>query len=174
MILRMELEDYVGKKITFEQLSRRARRILAERTNERIMEILNEGAIEIRNRIIEGMRDSPPTGRLYFRRRAIKSGKNKGKSKVIFHRASSPGNYPRVDYGALVRSIGIDARPDEVEVGSRITKPAYPKYLEDGTKKKKMKARPWLRPSYNKEIPKIKRRLAMVLRRSAGDFLRGL
>jgi len=163
-VLRTELRDYAGHRITFDQLGKRARRTLAERTSRRCMEILNEGAVNIRNLIIQGMRDSPPTGKLYFRRR------NK-KGKAIYHRASSPGNYPRVDTGALVRSIGIDARPWEVEVGSRITQPAYPLWLEKGTDK--MEPRPWMAPSFKREEPKLKRRIEMVLRRSANDFLRG-
>lgn len=160
-VLTMELKDFAGRKITFEQLSRRSRRILAERSRNRSMDVLNEGAKNIRNTIIQGMRDSPPTGKLYFRTKAKKK-----------HRASAPGNYPRVDSGALVQSIGIDARLFEVEVGSRITSPAYPKWLEKGTDK--MEPRPWLDRSLQAHDTEIKRDIMEVLRRSAREFKGGL
>lgn len=163
-MLAMELKDFAGRKITFNELGRRAQRILARRSVDRCMDVLNEGAINIRNVIVQGMRDSPPTGKLYAR------GKTK-KGKRKYHRASSAGNYPRVDSGGLVRSIGIDARFDEVEVGSRITDPPYPGFLEKGTDK--MEARPWLERSSDKEKPDIKRNLMEVLRQSARDFRSG-
>lgn len=164
-ILAAELEDFAGKKITFDELGKRSKRILAERSIDKSMDVLNQGAINIRNIIIKGMRDSPPTGKLYRR------GRNK-KGKSIYHRASSPGNYPRVDRpGGMVQSIGIDASLFEVEVGSRITKPQYPLWLEKGTDK--MEARPWLEPSFDDEEPKIKQDIREVLRQSAEDFKRG-
>lgn len=167
MSIQIELQDYAGRKITFDELSKRAKRILVKQTKERCWEVLNEGAINVRNNIIQGMRNSPPTGKLYFRgMRSVK-----GKTKPVFHRASSPGNYPRVDSGGLVQSIHMSRGIDEIEVGSRITSPAYPVFLEKGTDT--MEARPWLEPSFDKEELKIKRRLQMVLRRAASDYVRG-
>jgi hypothetical protein len=91
------------------------------------------GANEIRNRIINSMDTTPKTGRTYRR----------GKK---FHIASSPGNPPAVDNSNLKGSILMDVRlPGEVEVGSTITEPPYPTYLEEGTSK--MKKRPWLEPA---------------------------
>lgn len=163
-ILKVEMKDYAGRKITFNELSKRAQRKLGRRTIERGMQILDEGAVNIRNSIIQGMRSSPSTGMLYYRRRGKKG-------KPIYHRASSPGNYPRVDGGGLVSSISIDRNTNTIEVGSRITKPAYPEWLEKGTDK--MEARPWLQPSADPEKARIKKRMSMVLRRSAADFVRG-
>lgn len=167
MSIEIELRDYAGRKITFDELSKKSRRILAKRTVERLWDIVQEGAINIRNNIIVGIRDSPPTGKLYFR--GFKKDK-KGKAKPIWHRASSPGNYPRTDSGDLVRSIKMDTGVLEVEVGSQITQPPYPLYLEKGTDI--MEPRPWLGPSFNKEEKKLKRRMDMVMRRSAADFVR--
>ena len=93
------------------------------------------GANEIRNRIINSMDTTPKTGRTYPRW--------KGKK---FHIASSPVNPPAVDTCNLKQSIMMDARlPWEVEVGSTITEPPYPIYLEEGTSR--MKKRPWLQPA---------------------------
>lgn len=161
-VLTMELKDFAGNRITFEEFGRRTQRILSKRSIDRCMDVLNEGAINVRNTIIQGMRDSPPTGKLYRRT----------KKRKVFHRASSAGNYPRVDTGALVNSIGIDARPYEIEVGSRITDPPYPMFLEKGTDK--MEARPWLGRSLDKNKPEIKRDLMEALRQSARDFKRGV
>lgn len=163
ILFRQELEDFAHRKITFEQVSKRMKRKLVEKSLDRCMDILNEGAINLRNDIILSMRNSPPTGKLYTR--------TSKKGHVVRHRASSPGNPPRPDTGALIRSIGIDTHPDYIEVGSRITKPNYPLFLEQGTPK--MEARPWLEPAFKKEEPKLKRRLVMVLQRAAADFARG-
>lgn len=63
------------------------------------------------------------------------------------HHPSLPGNAPAVDTGLLRQSVthSIDvSRKGEVTgyVGSVITDPPYPLYLEFGTSK--MKPRPWL------------------------------
>lgn len=98
------------------------------------------GANKIRNTIILSMRNTPKTGTHYKR----------GKKT---HIASSPGNAPAIDSGDLIKSIIFDAREWEVEVGSIIETPAYPTFLELGTKK--MKARPWLGPAVTKEEDEI-------------------
>ncbi len=179
--MKMELEDYARRKVTFAQVGKSLRRQLGERKLERCMEVLTEEAIGARNRIIEGMRNSPPIGRRYFKRL------NK-RGKPLYHIASGPGYPPRVDTGGLVASIGVDVRDLEVEVGSRISVLArkhgknlnwrYPAFLETGTKK--MAARPWLNPVINGgkgtgegTIKRIDRRIQMVLQRAANDLLRG-
>uniref|UniRef100_A0A6M3IUY4 Putative tail protein n=1 Tax=viral metagenome TaxID=1070528 RepID=A0A6M3IUY4_9ZZZZ len=101
------------------------------------------GANELRNRIINSMDTTPKTGRTYPRWGGKK-----------FHIASSPGNPPAVDTGNLKQSIIMDARlPGEVEVGSTITEPPYPAYLEEGTSR--MAARPWLEPALDAVTPRI-------------------
>jgi len=65
---------------------------------------LVQGANNIRNEMINSMRRTPKTGKRY------KRGKR-------WHIASSEGNAPAVDTGQLLRSIVMDVRADEVEVG---------------------------------------------------------
>ncbi len=117
---------------------------VANEIPEQITKRLTLGAISIRNTIIDLMTHTPKTGRIY----------KKGKG-GRFHIASSPGNAPAVDSGALRGSLIFDVRNLEVEVGSIIgnKKGNYPLYLEEGTKK--MEARPWLAPAvkeHEKEI----------------------
>lgn len=153
-----ELRDFAGRKIMFNDLSKRAQRILGRKNLDKVRDALEDGALSIRNTIITGMRDSPPTGKLYRRGKKV-------------HRASSPGNFPRVDSGGLVGSIGVDVRHSEVEVGSRITDPAYPIMLEKGTDK--MKPRPWLERSFKSRQFKIHNSVMQILRKSAEEFTRG-
>ena len=99
------------------------------------------GANDIRNTIILSMRNTPRETGKHYRR-----GKN-------IHIASSPGNPPAIDSGDLIKSILFDVRPMEIEVGSIIDIPPYPRYLEEGTEK--MKARPWLEPAVEKHHKEI-------------------
>lgn len=101
---------------------------------------LVRGAVNIRNAILKSMRDTPKTGRHY--RRGKKT-----------HVASSPGNPPAIDSGDLIKSVIFDVRPMEIEVGSIISIPPYPRYLEEGTEK--MEARPWLGPAVEKHTEEI-------------------
>ena len=169
MIFSIAIRDNNGRKMTFGQLSKRIQRNVLDRSMERVKKVLDTGAVNIRNIIIAGMRDSPPTGKLYSR------GTNK-KGKKKHHRASSPGNYPRVDSGGMIRSIKVDSRLFEVEVGSRISDPAYPVYLEEGTEEKgavKMEPRPWLECSFKKEEPRIEHKVNDAIRKTIYEFTRG-
>jgi len=109
--------------------------------------------IDIRNDSIRSMRKT-------LRVTRYKAGLSRRKGKAVtfnwmrggkVHIPSSPGNPPAVDTGDLVRSIKVDTRQGmvltdfEVEVGSNISKPPYPRWLEEGTKR--MKPRPWLWPA---------------------------
>jgi hypothetical protein len=170
--IRMELMDYAGRKLEFRELSQKTKRLLSDQATGRCMEVLMEGANEIRNEIILSMRNTLRTsklaghgvGKLYS-----KGYKNK-KGKLMMHRASVPGFPPAPDSGDLIRSIIVDARLTEVEVGSTITNPAYPRWLEDGTKR--MKARPWLAPAAAKWEPRIKMAMRRVLRETAEEYSR--
>ena len=66
-----------------------------------------------------------------------------------YHHPSVPGSAPAVDSGTMKNSITheIHISGDSVSgaVGSTITNPPYPSYLETGTSK--MAERPWLLPS---------------------------
>lgn len=75
---------------------------------------------------------------------------------------SQPGNPPFRQTGNLFRSIGYEMRGHTAVVGSGIGSgpkdPGYAVYLEFGTKK--MSARPWLRPTYWKQLGTIRRILS--------------
>ncbi len=143
------------------ELRRFSKRIQNQIENEAFPDIRQavlEGAIETRNDIILSMRNSPATGKRYSR----------GGGKV--HIASSPGNPPRVDTGNLIGSIIMDDRVDEFEVGSIISDPPYPEYLEDGTKK--MKARPWLTGPFEVNKEKVERDVVRVVERAISRVVR--
>jgi hypothetical protein len=89
--------------------------------------------------------------------RGPKTGRQYGK-----HQASAPGEAPATNTGRLIQSIlwqlghqGISA-----EVGSPLD---YASYLETGTKR--MAARPWLRPAYDKHIDAIVADVTQVLKK---------
>lgn len=122
-------------------------------TPERIQkEVRNElitTATRIRNHIIRSMRSTPRitrpkknkvTGSSFGNYNWISGGK--------LHIPSSPGYAPAVDTGDLIKSIKMDVRPNEVEVGSNLAGKdgKYPVFLEYGTKF--MEARPWLEPAF--------------------------
>ncbi|RJX18959.1 MAG: hypothetical protein C4575_09280 [Desulforudis sp.] len=118
----------------------------------RVMKALVLLALDLRNEMIHSMQHSLRTGRHYRRRKGDRRGK-------FDHIASSPGNPPRPDTGELLRSIIMEARPSDlaVEVGSNITKPPYPAYLEEGTGR--VAPRPFLAPAMDKLRSKIERRI---------------
>lgn len=166
--VQSELRDYAGREITFKELGDRAKNLLGRQAVDRVMDILVIGANEMRNDIMRSMRNTRVTsaaagkaGRLYSK------GYNK-KGKRVMHRASAPGYPPAVDNSDLIRSIIVDARWAEVEVGSIITNPAYPLWLENGTKE--MAARPWLEPARRRNDPRIKMAVRRVLRQIAAEM----
>lgn len=160
--VQAELRDFANRVITFRELGQKTLRVLGNRAETRVMKIMVEGANEIRNDIILGMRNTPKTGKIYGK------GYKNPKGKPVMHRASSPGWPPAVDTGDLLRSIIVDARWAEVEVGSIITNPAYPKFLEEGTRN--MDARPWLWPAKTRNIPRIKAAMTRALREIADEM----
>ncbi len=97
------------------------------------------GANDIRNTILRSMQSTTRAPWFYWR------GKKPGRKK---HHPSVPGNPPAIDSGDLIKSILFDVRKMEIEVGSIIIKPPYPRFLEESTEK--MEARPWLNPAVEK------------------------
>lgn len=164
--VQANLLDYAGRVTSFADLGVSIKKGLGIGMKGRLMTVMTEGAVEIRNEIVLSMRNSPATGKLYLR--GYRQTK-KGGQRPVFHRASQPGFAPRPDSGDLIRSIIMDARMTEVEVGSVITDPPYPRWLEEGTQK--MEARPWLWPAQTKVMPKLKVNLRRVLN-SAGQEMR--
>lgn len=140
-------------------------------------EIENEiitGANNIRNRIILSMRNTPRTGRINKR---IKKGSRKRDGVRIFKsanviRRSSPGNPPAPDFGDLIGRIIVNKRLSrgEVEVGAGRTSAKgkallYAPHLEKGTEN--MKARPFLEPAADIEIPIIEKNIFIAVKDKA-------
>lgn len=161
--ISQELRDYAGRIITFEEMSVSTKRILGRYARGRVMDELTSGAIEIRNEIVMSMRNSPAAGKRY------RIGTNK-RGKGVYHRASAPGNPPRPNSGDLIRSIVMDVRWIEVEVGSDITKPAYPAILEKGSPKTGLLPRPWLKPAVDRWLPRINFNMRRVQRDVANEI----
>ena len=55
---------------------------------------------------------------------------------------SLPGEYPKKLSGKLQRSMAFTVVGDVLTIGSTLTKPNYPRFLQNGTRK--MAARPWM------------------------------
>lgn len=115
-----------------------------------IRDELKTTAVFIRNHIIRSMRKTPRITRLKSRSNSNAlnpSGNFNWMSGGKLHIPSSPGYAPAVDTGDLIKSIKMDVRINEIEVGSNLTgkKGKYPVFLEYGTKN--MEARPWLGPA---------------------------
>lgn len=94
-------------------------------------------------------------------RRSIQRGGRSGAPYVRYQPrregvASAPGEPPKTDTGRLVSSIFAEVLPSglEAEVGTTIK---YGKFLEFGTSK--MGARPWLHPAFERQKPRIRKRL---------------
>jgi HK97 gp10 family phage protein len=156
-----ELRDFAGRTITFDELGMKTKAFLGRKAYSRCMDVIVAGAVEMRNEIVLSMRNSPATGKLY------KVGTNK-RGKGGLRRASQPMMPPRPNTGDLIRSIIMDVRHSEIEIGSNITKPAYPKFLENGTKF--MEPRPWLDPAVRKIVPKVNAALTKAMRDVASEY----
>ncbi len=115
-------------------------------------DILIDGVTKIKNDIIKSMQN---TKRRHFAYTVKREGKE--------HWPSAPNNPPAIDSGDLLKSIQIDVRNMEVEIGSDITKPPYPLYLEFGTKR--MTKRPWLNPAVDRGLPGITKNLINRIKR---------
>ena len=142
-------------------ISKRMQKRLSKKGEDDLLDVLIDGGNDIRNTAIAGMQSSPPTGKLYT-----------GGGRSAPHRASSPGEFPRVDTGDLLRSIIVEDRINEIEVGSIITDPPYPQWLEDGTDI--MEPRPWLAPAITAHEDDIRARAGGALDNVVRGFGRGL
>lgn len=76
---------------------------------------------------------------------------------------SAPGEPPKTDTGRLVASIDIETDTDRLgaAVGTGLR---YGRYLEFGTRK--MAARPWLFPTFERLKPVITKRIANAIRKA--------
>ena len=180
--IKTEAKDLHGRSTSFAAFGDRLRKISVYGITE-LYDVLVTGGHNIRNRMISSMKSSPAgrsTSGFKLKWRAV--GWHKVKAKV--HAPSKPGNAPRPHTGDSIRSINVNERIKEsaVEVGSTITKPNYPKFLEFGVKntyvrqrdntrverggrgKWRIQPRPWAKPAYDMYEPEIKMNLMRSLR----------
>lgn len=126
---------------------------------KKMQSALLRGAIRIHKNITLSMRNTARASHFYMR-----GGKK--------HYPSAEGNPPAIDRGGLVGSLKFDATERDMRVGSTITNPNYPKFLEEGTKK--MKKRPWLEPAYEAEVPGIVEILGGIFPGVVGTIFRSV
>jgi hypothetical protein len=102
---------------------------------------LSDASDTLREIAITSIQNSPGGGRVY-------------KRGSVTHVASKPGDYPKTDTGDLVRNITKEKEGDEhYTVGSRKGAP-HGYDLEFGTRR--TQPRPWLAPSFEKMLRKLK------------------
>lgn len=114
---------------------------IAKDMNKVVMDSLIISANDIRNEMINGIRNTSRES--YYYKRGTK-----------VHYPSKPGNFPAPDTSDLITSIDIAIMKSAVEIGPTITQPNYPKYLEDGTEK--MRKRPYVEPTFDRMESKVK------------------
>jgi len=169
----VEVKDFEKIRIRLDDMSRHL--------TEELLDELEDGALQIRNRIIRSIQQSP----------ADPSRPYTAGGKKAYR--SQPGKPPKVDTGAMLASIRSHSKigkdKAEIRVGSWLNKTKgakYPAYLESGTRgvllsKRSgargaggMKARPWLEPAMEKEWPGIKRRLSEIMGQEIKRATRGV
>ena len=125
---------------------------VGEDKSKSIEDLLAKGAVEIQNEA----------------RRSIQKGPKTGETRTLsnpdrVHTASAPGEAPASDRGRLVESINLkkDGANSTYTIGvHREEAVSYAAYLEFGTQN--IKRRPFLRPAYNKVLPKLRRALKRI------------
>ena len=126
-------------EIVFEEHIDEAIKKIADHAEERMLEAVDE----VRNATLETLSGSR-SGRIY-----------KVPGTGVYYTASAPGEPPAVQLGDLRKSVkgGIEKEGKDVIgfVGSELPKASM---LEMGTSK--MLPRPWLRPSFEKSVDKVK------------------
>ena len=98
-----------------------------------------------------------------------RSGRIYKRGKTRTHQASAAGEFPKTDYGDLVKNIKAEFNFSGFEstVGSRLSAP-HGFWLEFGTPK--MKPRPWLSRTINENKKFIKKTFDDALSNIAKDF----
>lgn len=106
----------------------------------------------------QGIQTGSRSGRVYKRGRGGRT-----------HTASAAGQFPKTDYGALVSSITAEYAFNKLSstVGSRLSAP-HGFWLEFGTLK--MKPRPWLQPTLDKNKKYIQDRFDKAIAEIAKEF----
>ena len=126
------------------RLTEKLRRIPREQRRD-VGDAIVAGGAELQGAARRGIQQGGRSGEDYVRYNPKRSGT-----------ASAPGEFPKTDQGALVRSIFNDVDPDRLgtEVGSGL---GYAGDLEDGTQN--LEARPWLRPTFDALREKLRQRI---------------
>lgn len=107
----------------------------------------------VRNTAIQGMTNTKTDPTKAYKRQ-------KGKK---IHYASADGEYPAVDGGVLRQSVTTSIEYTDTGVRGEVgTNLIYGKYLETGTSR--MRPRPWLGPSVEKNKENIKQLLDEILK----------
>lgn len=96
---------------------------------------LYDVTLQLRNEMITSMRNTPRMLKSYKRGRKV-------------HHPSAPGFPPAIDRGDLGNSLVPEKTKDGANIGSIITNPPYPEFLELSTSK--MDERPWAEPALDK------------------------
>ncbi len=130
-----------------------------------VTDAVAKSALAVKSDAQRSIERGPKTGRVYTtyfytdaQGRLRKVGR-RGKP----HQASAPGEAPALDLGGLVDSIfdEISENGLAAEVGTDLD---YGTYLEFGTRK--MAARPWLQPAFERNKEKIKARVRNAIKKA--------
>lgn len=116
--------------------------------------VVKRGALRVANRMVKMVQRGSRTGRTYIR------------AGGATHQASAPGEPPKSDTGFLashIRPTTTKVRGNAVE-SSVIVSDSKAGFLEDGTSN--MKARPFVEPSFQLELPAIRRDAALSIRKA--------
>lgn len=86
------------------------------------------------------------------------------KRRTVTHRASAPGEPPKTDTGKLVAGFVFKTkRTINGVVGDLMNKTNYAKYVE--YKPKSRGGRPFMRPLFNKFLPRIRKQIDAAIKR---------
>jgi HK97 gp10 family phage protein len=147
VMIAIKVEGTDTLRIKFSKMSREI--------DKELKRELNKLGLEMLSFIRKSMKDSPPdTSKVYKRTK-----------KKLIHNPSFPGNFPRPDSGNLIKNITYHTTYRGLTVGDHDKTP-YAVFLESGTRK--MEARPFIVPTWEKYIPTIENRMNDLLKRIIG------
>lgn len=129
----------------------RISRELSPLPGNKLYKAINRAGQLIRSEAVKGISKGMRSGNIYKRGKAGK-----------VHKASAQGELPKTDTGNLVNNITVEqVGKFAVEVGSRIQAPeGY--WLE--TKEPSQGGRPWLKPTFEKNVEKMEKIIAATVR----------
>lgn len=138
----------VNIEVIGEELQKRIFKAYMDEVKNSVEAAIQATALEALSDVRRSMKATPKTGREYPRQKGRKT-----------HIASSAGNPPAVDTGALTGSIFYMKVNDlTAAIGSRLE---YARHLEFGTLK--MAARPAWVPAAEKVAPRLEKRIRRVI-----------